>query len=176
MHFEWVKWTWCWTKCDFHTNTLCLCVCICVCFYLPHEIFEAQDKMPMHSAVFSSRPVFTRGRGGSLWTLSLQHVFCHDVLYSHPIQMWAALVTLFLGGHKATMTACPEEMMCWRSQPFQFHVRNNFLHTQNKGQFVNIQMVWILFGLHSCFQKALHRSQWDYAFFKKVVSYSWGLP
>jgi len=95
VYFAWVK---CWTKCYFHRDTMCVYVCMCmyacmyvyvcmyVCeyFYAPHEIFQAfpQDKMHVHPAASSSRPVFTTGSRGSPW-VPVQDVF-PDVLCSTP--------------------------------------------------------------------------------------------
>lgn len=71
---------------------VCLCmyvyVCMYVCeyFYAPHEIFQAlpQDKMHVHPAASSSRPVFTTGSRGSPW-VPVQDVFltCYALLQPH---------------------------------------------------------------------------------------------
>lgn len=66
----------------------------------------------MHPVVSSNRPIFTRERRGfSVGTVCCNtRVFCHVVPYSHPVQNWAALVTVLLGDHEEMVTACAEKV------------------------------------------------------------------
>lgn len=68
------------------------CSCIQLCLQTGLYLPEREEASPWGTVCCNTR------------------VFCHVVPYSHPVQNWAALVTVLLGDHEEMVTACAEKV------------------------------------------------------------------